>query len=180
MSHSKLIPPDVGVMQGRLTVLRNDVRHVHASGRSFPGIEVRCKCGTVYTMRMSSFVTLGIDTCVLCALQANGTHHASKTPLHTHCLNMRARCYQRSRTGKDCWWDDRWSTFEGFVAHPPTVSDGHEWAPGLHLARVHDTGWYSPENARWRTKSENHQENPSIGGQFALGGGREPKKRASK
>jgi hypothetical protein len=75
---------------------------------------------------------------------------------------MRVRCRATWQTkhptyaGVEC--DERWSTFEGFLAHPPTVADGHAFEPGMVLARVGDRGGYSPENARWRTKSENVRE----------------------
>ncbi len=50
--------------------------------------------------------------------------------------------------------DPRWKTFEGFLAQPP----GGEWFPGAALCRNGDVGDYSPENARWDTRSANSRE----------------------
>jgi hypothetical protein len=77
-------------------------------------------------------------------------------------MNMRVRCTEHwqvkcpSYFGVTC--DPRWETFEGFRDNPPRVADGHEFEPGMELARVGDVGPYSPENARWRTKAENIRE----------------------
>lgn len=90
------------------------------------------------------------------------THGQTDSLLHQRWASMRHRCspagQARHPTYVGVRSDERWGTFEGFLANPPTVSDGHEYEPGMVLARVADRGDYSPENARWRTKSENTRE----------------------
>ena len=50
--------------------------------------------------------------------------------------------------------DERWSTFAGFLAHPPAGT----YEVGLCLCRTDDVGPYSPENCRWDTKTNSAKE----------------------
>ncbi len=86
------------------------------------------------------------------------THGLSDTPLHCRWMGMRVRCKPAwqvkypSYAGVRC--DERWATFEGFLAYPPAG----EYAVGMVLSRIGDIGDYSPENCRWATKAENVRE----------------------
>jgi hypothetical protein len=51
--------------------------------------------------------------------------------------------------------DERWMTWEGFLANQPA---GRPWEEGLHLCRFGDVGDYSPENTRWDTAQANARE----------------------
>lgn len=51
--------------------------------------------------------------------------------------------------------DQRWVTFDGFLAHQP---DGRQYEQGLCLTRIGDSGDYSPENCRWAPKANNARE----------------------
>ena len=86
---------------------------------------------------------------------------------------MRTRCtavYQAKRpsyAGVRC--DPRWATFEGFLANQPA---GRPFEPGLVLARLGDTGDYTPENTRWATKAENSREMNEVSRMARLPDGR--------
>lgn len=78
--------------------------------------------------------------------------------LYARWASMRYRCTPAhwakapTYTGVTC--DERWATFDGFLAHPPSGN----YKPGMALSRFGDTGPYSPENCRWITRSENSRE----------------------
>lgn len=116
----------------------------------------RCDCGHEFVAQVNNVKSGNTASCGC----ARGTHKMSDTPMYRAWSNMRQRVTNRKvyPTYADVKCDPCWETFEGFLANPPTVDDGHEYAPGMCLSRVKDAGDYSPENARWRTRRENSQE----------------------
>ena len=118
----------------------------------------RCTCGNTFTAIRSNITTGNTRSCGC----ARGTHRQTKTPLYSCWQNMRQRVrdVERYPTYQGVRCDDRWATFEGFVANQPP---GRNYEPGLCLCRHGDVGNYEPENCRWLTRRENclEQKHPS-------------------
>lgn len=115
----------------------------------------RCHCGVEFIAARSNVTTGNTKTCGC----SRGTHHMTGTPLYKAWENMKQRAGNRAGiypTYVDVGIDERWSTFQGFLDNPPTT--GRPFEPGLALSRYGDTGDYSPENARFLTRSENTSE----------------------
>lgn len=80
-------------------------------------------------------------------------------PLQKVWRSMHYRCGSRGNSPHKNYVgvrvDERWATWEGFLANQPA---GRAWEEGLHLCRTGDVGDYSPENTRWDTAEANLRE----------------------
>ena len=152
-------PIEPGETIGRWTVVREtEARQgMRANGNPFwtRQVLVRCECGTESTRGYNALRAKGGRYGCGCVSHQT-THGMAGTPMYKSWQAMHQRVRDpRGRTSYEgIKVDDRWATFEGFLAHPPAGEHGN----GKVLARTGDTGDYSPENTRWATKRENNDE----------------------
>lgn len=115
--------------------------------------EYRCQCGNVFTALRYNVANGNTASCGCARVR----HGLAGSPIYSAWQNMRQRVTDHDRypTYVNVQCDERWLTFDGFLANQPA---GRPFEPGLCLSRVGDEGDYTPENARWLTRTENSQE----------------------
>lgn len=153
---------------GRLTFIEDAEPYVSPNGgHGCRMARLRCDCGNEVAVKTSDWRS-GVTRSCGClqreiAVAQATTHGQSGTKLFSAWQAMTARASEnyQQKTGKyvGVTRDERWSTFEGFLANQPA---GRPFEPGLVLARTGDVGPYSPENTRWATKSENAREAAEV------------------
>ena len=137
---------------GRLTVL-NIIRGKKIRWRCL------CDCGTFTTSRTSHLKDGGAQSCgclrrIIPKLMA--THGAHKTRTYSSWSSMRSRCLNPNHNGYEKYGRrgiticERWNKFENFF------SDMGERPPNTSLGRINNERGYSPENCRWETLIQQH------------------------
>lgn len=154
-----------GEKRGRLTFIEEVERVTLPSGQAPRRARFRCDCGAEVVCQLRAWRDGKTGSCG--CLQADRARETKTThgraaragqrdPLYGAWKAMRGRCGEAWQAAHPTYagvtWDERWATFEGFLAHQPA---GRSFEPGLHLARFGDKGDYTPENTRWATKAEN-------------------------
>lgn len=148
---------------GFFTVIKEADRKRKPNGHTYRIFTVKCDCGTIKDVRLSS---LKEGTTVSCGCfhkqnvkqtfaKSSITHGKSKTPLYYVWMSMRRRCnnsndksYSRygARGIKVCKeWNESFEAFAKYVSPKPD---------GLTLDRINTLKGYEPGNVRWATYSE--------------------------
>jgi hypothetical protein len=141
---------ETGKVYGKLTVL-------HEVHNDKPGAywRVRCECGhefDIFSGNLRQSFTTREKSCRKCR---NITHGLSDTPEHCVWKSMRRRCFSSRNQdyghygGRGITICERWSKFENFLADM-----GKKPFPRAEVGRIDNDGPYSPDNARWETRSQ--------------------------
>lgn len=114
----------------------------------------QCKCGTQKEIRSSDMVQGKINSCG-CEhkkriADANVTHGMTNTRTYKLWGAMRSRCNRVNQdySCRGITYDERWESFENFLADMGEVPDG------LSLDRIDPNGNYKKSNCRWATQEQ--------------------------
>lgn len=146
-----------GQQFGNWTVLEEAEAKTYPSGGSLRQVKCRCTCGTVRVIPLNSLRQGRSTRCKKCMGEARKTHGKSRTPLYECWLNMHRRAGNkdgRHPIYADVRVSDKWTTFEGFLEHPPRG----RYQPGMAVCRFGDSGDYEPGNCEFMTRSANARE----------------------
>lgn len=133
--------------------------------------EVRCDCGTTFTMAATE-LTKGRQKSCGCARGRKPTHGMSKHPIYAVWRSMMDRCrlptHQawKNYGGRGIKVSPRWMRFEDFWADM-----GPTYRPGLTLERIDNDAGYGPENCRWATakdQARNKRRNRKVDSPWGL------------
>ena len=145
-----------GVVQGKLTVLRDVGKDKHGS-RLW---ECVCACGN-QTRKTGNELKAGVASCsracgIASSNKKRARHGMWKTKVYRTWSSMKARCTNPKSTHwhryggrgvtlcKD--WADSFESFHAYVGDPPT---------GKHtIDRIDNDKGYEPDNVRWATMKE--------------------------
>jgi len=147
-----------GNVYNRLTVLKQEARHVLPSGWPKAKYFVRCECGKEFSIFATSLTSGKAQSCGCLSKELLSerfkTHGLSKTQIRgvwsamlERCRNKRHKQYM-NYGGRGITVCERWYDLANFVA------DMGERPKGLTLDRVDNNKGYSHENCRWATKLE--------------------------
>lgn len=155
----------VGKTFHRLTVVGFSHILKSASGRSYSMWNCRCVCGKTITAKGQLLARRsdGVKSCGCLKPEVTGnrsrTHgEAHKTPEWKVWTACRNRCENKNRPdypfygGRGIKVCARWcESYENFLADM-----GRRPSAGHSLGRVNNDGDYSPENCRWETRIQQH------------------------
>ena len=154
----KTVPPTVGTVFGRLTVLGVGTSYVRSDGSTTDRSRCRCCCGAEtevknYNLRSGRTVSCG---CIRGERNAaRATHAMTKSAEYSVWLSMKNRCenqecdhYERYG-GRGIIVCERWQSFESFYSDM-----GPRPSPEYSIERDELNGNYEPRNCRWATDFE--------------------------
>ena len=113
-----------------------------------------CDCGAVKHLPSTSLVSGSVASCGCQHRRrigaANRTHGRSKSRTYGLWRAMRNRCNRLNQdySARGITYDQRWDTFENFLA------DMGEAPDGMSLDRIDVNGNYEKSNCRWATKEQ--------------------------
>lgn len=153
MRGSKIIVSN-GDIFGDLTITREVQRSRKENGKvNYRMVEVKCKCGKVFISKLSPLISGRTLSCgcrkIRSFIERNTKHGMHDTKIYGSWEGM----IQRVKNRKNCGVYPPWRVFDNWY------KDNKEgWSEGLHFCRNGDTGNYEPNNVRWDTAFNNHQE----------------------
>lgn len=154
-----------GVQIGALTVIAKTHKTL-STGRKMPGWSLKCECGNI-VVAMTVNITKGHHhSCGCKRAELIGDHYPrdTKKPEYRVYRQMLDRCYLPSALnypwygGKGVSVCDRWRQgAEGLTGFQAFMADMGERPEGLTLERNNPFENYGPDNCRWATWAEQHQ-----------------------
>jgi hypothetical protein len=150
-----------------LTYVSDANDYITPSGQRKRKVIVKCKCGKVTTVHLTSLMQGDTQSCRChhkkIASDVNKTHGLSKHRLYKVYNNMIHRCYDPNFKGYDdyggrgikVYW--KWRRKNGVVCFIQWVESlplDQQWKPGLEIDRIDNNGNYHPNNCRFTTSSQ--------------------------